>query len=258
MHEMGHVLGVEHGHEDGLMASHLLPGQRKMPSPLAAHAIDDLLDDDPARLGELVRSGRGAHVHELSHARFPLLEVQGPVVERGGQPEAVFDEHFLSRSVAGVHPANLGDGLVALVDDDEGVGRQVIQQRRGRLAGTALCQVTRVVLDAVAVADLADHLEVEHRALVEPLRRELQRTEPGAIYAAVRPFQELVDPQLRPWRLGAVMFGLFGASGGPEQASDLPIAFGFRLLCKRQIACVRVALPVESSLQIVERLAGCW
>ena len=30
----------------------------------------------------------------------------------------------------------------------------------------------RVVLDAVAVADLANHLEVEHRPLVQPLRLE--------------------------------------------------------------------------------------
>jgi hypothetical protein len=33
-------------------------------------------------------------------------------------------------------------------------------------------QVPRVVLDAVAVADLADHLEIEHRPLVQPLRLE--------------------------------------------------------------------------------------
>ena len=32
--------------------------------------------------------------------------------------------------------------------------------------------MARVVLDAVAVADLANHLEVEHRPLVQPLRFE--------------------------------------------------------------------------------------
>src|SRR5262249_51606861 len=37
--------------------------------------------------------------------------------------------------------------------------------------GTAR-EMTRVVLDAMAVADLANHLEVEHRALVKPLRFE--------------------------------------------------------------------------------------
>ena len=46
---------------------------------------------------------------------------------------------------------------------------QVIEQRRRRLAGRASGQMARVVLDAVAVADLADHLEVEHRPLVQAL-----------------------------------------------------------------------------------------
>ena len=45
-------------------------------------------------------------------------------------------------------------------------------QRRRRLAGLAAGEVARVVLDAVAVPGLAQHLEVEHRALVEPLRLE--------------------------------------------------------------------------------------
>ena len=69
-----------------------------------------------------------------------------------------------------IHAADLRHRLVALVDDDERVVRQVIEQRRRRLARRAAGQVPRVVLDAVAVADLTDHLEVEHRPLVQPLR----------------------------------------------------------------------------------------
>ena len=66
-------------------------------------------------------------------------------------------------------PADLRHGLMALVDDDEGVLRQVVEQRRRRLAGRPPGQVPRVVLDAVAVADLLDHLEIEHRPLVQPV-----------------------------------------------------------------------------------------
>ena len=71
-----------------------------------------------------------------------------------------------------IHAADLRHGLVALVDDHERVRRQVIEQRRRRLAGAALREVPRVVLDAVAVADLLDHLEIEHRPLMQPLRFE--------------------------------------------------------------------------------------
>ncbi len=57
-----------------------------------------------------------------------------------------------------------------LVDEHQRVGRQVVDQRRRRLAGAAARQVARVVLDALAVADLGHHLEVEARALLDALR----------------------------------------------------------------------------------------
>jgi ABC-type antimicrobial peptide transport system permease subunit len=46
--------------------------------------------------------------------------------------------------------------------------------------------------------------------LAEPLRKELQRLMPGAAYVNVRPVSVTLDPILRPWRLGATMFTLFG------------------------------------------------
>ena len=46
--------------------------------------------------------------------------------------------------------------------------------------------------------------------LVEPVRRELQRVMPGAAYVNVRSVSSTLDFVLRPWRLGATMFTLFG------------------------------------------------
>ena len=40
----------------------------------------------------------------------------------------------------------------------------------------------------------------------EAVRRELQRLAPGTVYVSARPLQHLVDPEVRPWRLGATMF----------------------------------------------------
>ena len=71
-----------------------------------------------------------------------------------------------------IHPADLRHGLVALVDDQQGIRGQIVEQRRRRLAGQPAGEMPRVVLDAVAVADLLDHLEIEHRPLVQPLRLE--------------------------------------------------------------------------------------
>ena len=58
---------------------------------------------------------------------------------------------------------------MALVDDDEGVLGEVLDQRGRRLARPPAREVARVVLDPVAVAELAEHLHIEKRPLLEPL-----------------------------------------------------------------------------------------
>jgi hypothetical protein len=58
---------------------------------------------------------------------------------------------------------------MALVDDHQRVARKVVQQRRGRLARRPARQVPGVVLDAMAVPDLPDHLQVEHGPLMQAL-----------------------------------------------------------------------------------------
>ncbi len=52
----------------------------------------------------------------------------------------------------------------------EEVAGEVVEQGGRGLAGEAAGEVARVVLDAVAVADGLDHLEVEAGALVDALR----------------------------------------------------------------------------------------
>ena len=128
---------------------------------------DELLDDALAAL-ELVRPGRRAHVDRLVDGRLELLERQRPVVERRRQAEPEVDEDLLARPVVLVHPDDLRDRHVRLVDDEQPVRREVVEQRPRPAARLAARQVARVVLDAGAVAELAHHLEVERRALAEP------------------------------------------------------------------------------------------
>ena len=70
-------------------------------------------------------------------------------------------------------PCDLRDRDVALVDDQQEVGREVVDQGPGPRARLAPGQVARVVLDAGAEAHLAHHLEVELGALLQPRRLEL-------------------------------------------------------------------------------------
>ena len=68
------------------------------------------------------------------------------------------------------HAVQLRDGDVRLVDEEEEVLGEVVEQRWRRFAGKTAGEVARVVLDAVAVTDGLDHLEVETGSLVNALR----------------------------------------------------------------------------------------
>ena len=50
----------------------------------------------------------------------------------------------------------------------------------------------------------------EPERLVAPVQRIIQSTSALPVYARVRPYQTLIDPQLRSWRLGATLFSAFG------------------------------------------------
>jgi len=84
----------------------------------------------------------------------------------------VIDEGDLAGAIALVHAADLRNGDMGLVDDAEHVLGEVVDERVGRLARGTAVKVTRVVLDAVAVAHALEHLEVVRRALREALRLE--------------------------------------------------------------------------------------
>ena len=46
--------------------------------------------------------------------------------------------------------------------------------------------------------------------LIGAVQRLVQGTATSPVFARVRPYQTLLDPQLRPWRLGATLFSAFG------------------------------------------------
>ena len=137
----------------------------RVDEPGRAHDLLDHLLGHP----QLVRAGRRRHEHALVDPLEDLLERQRAVVARRRQPEAVVDEHVLAAAVALVLAVQLRHRLVALVDDEQEVVGEVVEQRERRLAEVAAVDVHRVVLDAVAVADLGHHLEVVLRAHAQAL-----------------------------------------------------------------------------------------
>ncbi len=88
---------------------------------------DDLLDDLATGHGDLIIARRGRDEHPAVELLLPLVEPERPVVERAREPESVLDERGLAAEIAGEHPADLRDGDVRLVDDDQAIGREEVE-----------------------------------------------------------------------------------------------------------------------------------
>ena len=84
----------------------------------------------------------------------------------------MLDERLLARPVALVLAVELRHRHVRLVEDDDVVVGEVVEQRVGHRARRTTVEVARVVLDAGARTDLAQHLEVVRGAHAQSLRFE--------------------------------------------------------------------------------------
>jgi putative ABC transport system permease protein len=65
--------------------------------------------------------------------------------------------------------------------------------------------------DIPSVSGLVVGVSGEPAEMAPAVQRLIQSTSTVPVYARVRPYQELLDPQMRPWRLGATLFVAFGA-----------------------------------------------
>ena len=119
---------------------------------------------------QLVLTGRCRDKDHIPHVLLELVELQGPVVVRAREPEPVIDQGFLARAVAVIHAVELGNHLVALIDDHQEIVREIIEQAVGFLACLPPVEMPGVVLDPFAGSGLLDHLEIVPGPLFEPVR----------------------------------------------------------------------------------------
>jgi hypothetical protein len=79
-------------------------------------------------------------------------------------------------------------------------------------------------------------------AVAAQVRVTLQQIAPTVPYISVRTFADLVAPQMRPWRLGAAMFSLFGALALLIASVGLYSVMAFWVAQRRFELGVRIAL----------------
>ena len=129
---------------------------------------DDLLGPEHLVLRLVLVRRRGDKEH-LVDAGLELLKRQGPVVQGAGKAEAVLHQIHLPRQVPVEHAADLGDGDMALVHDDQVVLREIVHQGEGRFSRLLPGQKAGVVFNAGAESGLPHHLHVIMSPLADPL-----------------------------------------------------------------------------------------
>jgi ABC-type antimicrobial peptide transport system permease subunit len=88
--------------------------------------------------------------------------------------------------------------------------------------------------------------EEARKRMPDIIRREVQRLSPNVGYIDVKTMQERLDPQVRPWKLGATMFVIFGVLALIIAAIGLYSVIAYAVAQRRLEFGIRAALGARA------------
>lgn len=176
-----------------------VPGYDSLPDIGDGWYINAVSTDWFATLGTRILEGRG----------FEATDV------KGSMPVAVVNG-FMAKSL---WPGESAIGKCLRVGADSAPCATVVgvmeHTYRDNLREEAAAQYAVVLgqgtFDAQGMRTLFARVTGDPARLIPVIRERIQGMQPDLPYADVRPMRELMDSEVQQWRLGAAMFGLFGA-----------------------------------------------
>ncbi len=103
------------------------------------------------------------------------------------------------------------------------------------------------VPDQPAISGLLIRTAGDPKLQVHPVQRALQSYASDLLYANVRPYQEIIDPKMRVWQLGATLFTAFGGLALAMAAIGLYGVLSYMVAHRAKEMGIRIAMGARSA-----------
>ena len=106
-----------------------------------AGRADHLFCKDTVGSFHFPTTGSGGEANCLWTHHVPFLKAQGTIVHTARQTEAIFGQGCFTTEISAIHAANLGNGHMAFVNENQSVIRNILKQGWRWFTGFAASQI---------------------------------------------------------------------------------------------------------------------